>query len=340
MQGNVINYNLHCKVAFGANVQTKNLTTNDMCAYTTNAIAIGLRSTYQGGMESYSPELIKTLHWSWNDFTIALTPADAIMCVAHLAKDSLTAGLQFTDQLCNLYNDNPENNNEPITSWFLDAPQDAPLEHESKNVPVNAHLEQLTETSDSLNNTGNYDPDNITIRITGVNDQGQVDGSVKDDNFINTHDEFVDTVEYIERAGVGQEADSQIGVPSNHDDIKSPGVDHIPPLQPEPEIDLNKPNDTGDQCNYVNLQGIFGDISPTIEVISQIQSKNEQRNFRKTLDFIADEARRDQMINNYILTQYILGRAGLEYFGEDGREATTKELQQMLIREVFSETDQ
>ena len=46
------------------------------------------------------------------------------------------------------------------------------------------------------------------------------------------------------------------------------------------------------------------------------------------------------MINNYILTQYILGRAGLEYFGEDGREATTKELQQMLIREVFSETDQ
>ena len=45
------------------------------------------------------------------------------------------------------------------------------------------------------------------------------------------------------------------------------------------------------------------------------------------------------MINNYILTQYNL-RAGLKKFGEGGRQATMKELQQMLAKEVFGETNQ
>ena len=40
------------------------------------------------------------------------------------------------------------------------------------------------------------------------------------------------------------------------------------------------------------------------------------------------------MINDYILTQYSL-KAGLKKFGEGGRKATMKELQQMLAREVF-----
>ena len=45
------------------------------------------------------------------------------------------------------------------------------------------------------------------------------------------------------------------------------------------------------------------------------------------------------MINDYILTQYSL-KAGLKKFGEGGRKATMKELQQMLAREVFGETNQ
>ena len=76
-----------------------------------------------------------------------------------------------------------------------------------------------------------------------------------------------------------------------------------------------------------------------IEKISRIQSENEQQNYRKTLDFIANGTKRDQMINGYILTQYSL-RARLKKFGEVGRKATMKELQQILTREVIGETNQ
>ena len=76
-----------------------------------------------------------------------------------------------------------------------------------------------------------------------------------------------------------------------------------------------------------------------IEKISRIQSENEQQNYRKTLDFIANGTKRDQMINGYILMQYIL-QVRLKKFKESGNKATMKELQQMLINDVFGETNQ
>ena len=123
-------------------------------------------------------------------------------------------------------------------------------------------------------------------------------------------------------------------------DIETTGVDNqTTPLQQEPEMD--DPNKTEEQYEHVNLQGVFGNIlsNKTIEEITQITSDNEQQNYWNTLDFIAKEARRDQIFNDYILTQYSL-KAGLKKFGEGGRKATMKELQQMLVREVFGETNQ
>ena len=75
---------------------------------------------------------------------------------------------------------------------------------------------------------------------------------------------------------------------------------------------------------------MFGDIlsNETVEEITQITSSNEQQNYRNTLDFIAYKARRDQMINDYILTQYSL-KVRLKKFGKGGRKATMKELHQM-----------
>ena len=52
------------------------------------------------------------------------------------------------------------------------------------------------------------------------------------------------------------------------------------------------------------------------------------------MEFVANEARRDQIIDDYILTQYSL-KARLKKFREGGRKATMKELHQMLAREVF-----
>ena len=60
VQGKVVDYNLHCTVAFGSYAQTRNLTTNDMCMRTTGAIAICPSTNFQGGVKFYSLKLAKT----------------------------------------------------------------------------------------------------------------------------------------------------------------------------------------------------------------------------------------------------------------------------------------
>ena len=105
-------------------------------------------------------------------------------------------------------------------------------------------------------------------------------------------------------------------------DIKTTGVeDQTTPLQTEIELDVD-PDETDKQYEYVSLQGMFGDIlsDETVEEIAHITSSNEQQNYWNTLDFIAYKARQDQMINDYILTQYYSLKAGLKKFGEGGRE--------------------
>ena len=99
--------------------------------------------------------------------------------------------------------------------------------------------------------------------------------------------------------------------------------DQIKPLQTstEPEIKTK-------QYEYITLQGVFGDLlsHETIETISQITCNNEQQNYWSTLDFIANKAKKDEAINDYILMQYSL-RVKLKKFGEGGQKATMKELQ-------------
>ena len=58
-----------------------------------------------------------------------------------------------------------------------------------------------------------------------------------------------------------------------------------------------------------------------------------------TMKVIANEARRDQVIDNYILTQYSL-KAGRKKFEKKGyKTSTMKDLQQMLTWEVFGDVD-
>ena len=71
VQGKVVDYNLHWKVAFRSYAQTRNLTTNDMRAHTAGAIAMGPSTNFQGGVEFYSLELAKTLNRSNNYYTLA-----------------------------------------------------------------------------------------------------------------------------------------------------------------------------------------------------------------------------------------------------------------------------
>ena len=145
-------------------------------------------------------------------------PVDVISHVAQLVKDMPT-GLHFTDRLGNPHADDPENNTGPMTIRFVDAPSD------TQNIGV-----ENTEI-DNLTNNANVDPDNITIRITGVTDEEKneneikntIDNSIRDDdNPIEGHDYgYAGTEEGIEQTGVDPKDDTirPTGVSITYHDI-------------------------------------------------------------------------------------------------------------------------
>ena len=81
------------------------------------------------------------------------------------------------------------------------------------------------------------------------------------------------------------------------------------------------------EFEYISLQGMFRDLEPCPpeEKIVQIDTPNKRKTYYNTMEFIANDARRDQMIDDYIHTRYSL-KADLRKFGEARYEATMKEL--------------
>ena len=169
MQEKVVDYNVHCKVAFGKYAQTRNLTTNDMCARITEAIATRPSTNSQGGVKFHSFELTKLLHMSRSDYTIAPIPAGTISHVKQLDKYSPT-GLHFTNWLGNIYADDPENNNEPITIWFVDTPTGSQIDHDEQIAQENVEKMEIN----SLTNNNNIDPDNIMKMIVTTPNCGMI----------------------------------------------------------------------------------------------------------------------------------------------------------------------
>ena len=85
---------------------------------------------------------------------------------------------------------------------------------------------------------------------------------------------------------------------------------------------------TDEEFEYINLQGTFREMEPCSpeKIIVRMNTPNERQNYYNMIDFIANEARRTQMTDDYILTKYNL-RSGLRKFGEKGCNATMKLLQ-------------
>ena len=95
------------------------------------------------------------------------------------------------------------NNNGSIIIRFIDAPINTSFDQEQQIAPEDAEIEQEIEADKSLNNTGNFDPDNITISITVVNNNAEDSNNRHDDNPTKDHDsEFANTEEDIKQTGV------------------------------------------------------------------------------------------------------------------------------------------
>ena len=195
-------------------------------------------------------------------------PADAILRATRLAKDEPT-GLHFTDRLRNVYAGNPEIPPEAITIWFIDAPSDTQFIHNQQTAQEDV---KNTNINTFTNNT-DVDHDSITIRITGVTDEENNNNNENENTIINSewdnnnlieNDDYgyVDTADDIKQTWVGSQDDNirPAGVTTTDHDIETTGLeDQTTPLQTESEIDAD-PNETEEQYEYVNLQGVFEDI--------------------------------------------------------------------------------
>ena len=228
---------------------------------------------------------------SRSDYTIAPIPAGTISHVKQLDKYSPT-GLHFTNWLGNIYADDPENNNEPITIWFVDTPTGSQIDHDEQIAQENVEKMEIN----SLTNNNNIDPDNIMKMIVTTPNCGM----------ITILSKIMTTDLPIQQKILSKQEWTPKIIPS--------GQQKCPPqimaskqqewrIKPQTEIGTDM-NETEEQYKYINLQWVFGDIlsNETIEEITRITSSNEQQNYWNTLDFIAYKARRDQMINDYILT--------------------------------------
>ena len=90
--------------------------------------------------------------------------------------------MRLTNRLGNPCNDDSENNNGPITIQFVDGPIGTSIDHEQQIAPEHSESEHVTQEFDGLTNIGNYNPDNITIRIIRVNNKDPIqDNSERND---------------------------------------------------------------------------------------------------------------------------------------------------------------
>ena len=260
--------------------------------------------------------------------------------------NELPTDLGFQDRLKNSYDD--EEDTRQITIQFMDTlPPTLDMNSDTNMKDTNNQdLDHTTKnTGDSLNNAGSIDPDSdqIPIRITGVNDQ------VPNNSTINEGpvEESKNDIDDIEHIGMDDHGTDRIGVqdhnPNNTTEPEHDNIEEQEPRRPNRiRIQNQLAEETNEEFEYINLQGTFGDTescSPE-ERIDQIGTPNERQNYYHTIEFIANEARRDNVINDFILTQYSL-KADTRKFRKKGCKATMKELlEQMLRREVFGEIDQ
>ena len=211
-----------------------------------------------------------------------------------------------------------EEDTRPIAIWFTDTPPTTQDMNPDTHIIYinNQDLDHTTNPGGSFNNTGKIDPDSdqIIIRITGVNDQVLNNPTINEAPVADTDNDDIDDIK-------------QIGVDDHS--IEATGVkDHTPNNNTEPghepwrsiRIQNQGVQQTNEEFEYIHLQDTFRDMEPRLqeETVVRIYMPNERQNYYSTMEFIVNEARSDQMIDDYILPRHSL-KAGLRKFEEKGR---------------------
>ena len=172
--------------------------------------------------------------------------------------------MPFWNWLENPY-DNNEEDNSPRTMLFLDTPV-VPLVDPDAHITDtnNQNLDYTTNYLDSLNKTYNFDPDNMTIMITGANDQVPTIQPSMDDPVVLDSNNYIDDVEH---TGVDDHNTDTTEVedyqPNNNTKEEQDNhIDGVPQRSKQIQIKNQGVEQTEVGFDYINLQCTVGNMDP------------------------------------------------------------------------------
>ena len=178
------------------------------------------------------------------------------------------------------------------------------------------HSDDDSSSSTSTTND-NSDTDSI---ITGVNNENDDDEDNDDDSDHNNDEE--DPPPRNENNDNNDNEDRNVNNTDNNNNTRTRSGRPI------------RKNQDTDRYEYQHLH-VDGDHE-----FEPLTTENEYNNYIDTVDFLdgKDAPDHPDMINVWILLQYNLSQ-GLRKYGDAGKTATMKELNQLVIRDVFEETN-
>eukprot|EP00536_Pseudo-nitzschia_multiseries_P008838 jgi/Psemu1/21542/gm1.21542_g len=290
-------YSLHFQVAYGTYAQTRDKTDNTMKARNDRCHCHGTDAKFpKGQIISRTP----------SGYTISSMPDKAIQRIERLAHSSCP-GLHFTsinnepdaskndDNDDSTYSPSSDEEYSSDSSHNDDDPDDhtTPAPAGVTNANVNYEEEPLEEPPLDTNITGV-----AIVEPTIDGDEEEMTGVATVDPPENEDSDDETTEEEADKASIDKETD-----------------DHRRPMD--------------NQFEYQYFQGTLE--GTPIKASEQIKplSPHEKTNYNVTLQYIETDNHKEQMIEDYILTQSSL-QTRLKKFGKAGMEAIMKKLKQMM----------
>jgi Reverse transcriptase (RNA-dependent DNA polymerase) len=356
--GSTLDYASHCKLEFGAYVQTHEQHDNSMMPRTTGAIALRPTGNAQGGHYFYSLTTGKRLNRTqWTELPM---PADVVDRVHKMSRRDLElTPLEFADRHGVLI---PDDDDDSVSDDDDDDddfdPNDAPADDDDSDSWVDGQIAGVDdEIVDNLaanadNDDDNNDDDNASTNNDDDNDDDNVEeiGEVEAED-VGTEQVDVGT-EQVDTGNV-EEDDGNVETEPEPGPLEGPAnenqdVDIEDDAEP-PELVVRTVRDDDDDDDAIGTttedpqdQPAAAPATTEMEPVLPAMEVDELMDVRygRRLGKYNLRARKPRdyshlhtTLESIVMTQHSV-RKGLRIFGEAGVDAVLKELKQLYDREV------
>jgi hypothetical protein len=345
MTGTTLDYKKHCRLPFGAYVETHevNKPSNTLKERTRAAICLGPTANFQGSYEFLCPCTGRRI--TRKQFQELPMPASFISAVEALADRDKQAGtMDFTDRDSNTY-DNLDDTNQPINGVVgVDIGGEAPhdeqeQEEENDNDPPDSNGETpsiMIETP-GVPETAEMEPEDTGVGLgpegmeppemepedTGVG--LEIPGVAEESPIPGVPIELPGVLS--ELPGVLSEEGGDNSQPTQNPDADDDSNGPPPPLSPRSEdTSDNADSDDEDEDDEHDEEIPDDEVYHPDTMIPSVQSTYGLRNKRAR-----DYSHLQANIVHHAMTQYSLNR-GLRKFREKGEKSVEKELGQLHMK--------